>query len=78
MHISGSGSFDAGVIKACVSDLEHYIGVEPDKDMHDSLTANMKDLNGVKVIICTLLYIYDNMFIVNGYVYTSFFMTFYK
>ena len=46
---SGSVQLDVGIIEASCKKLELYIGVEPDKLMFDSLSANMKRLQGIEV-----------------------------
>ena len=51
-NISGSGTLDADVIKKCCSKLEMYIGVEPNKNMFDSLSATMNGLQGIQVSGC--------------------------
>ena len=46
----GSGRLDAALIENCCSELELYIGVEPNEHMFDTLCTTVKGLQGVKVI----------------------------
>ena len=46
---SANGALDSSLISKCTPELEHYMGLEPDKPSFDKLSEAMTNFTNIKV-----------------------------